>query len=261
MHKTFSLDVWCDFPLENFHRAMFAMPIKRKNALATVFDGTLKTVSEKSLSTAYLSLTERVTYRRRVMLFSNDRRGAVVYPTWDFNGPDLSYFGEWKSSRACPWVIDGRKLVADAKDRVLQMVEAAKARGLKRLLIYDGIPHTLTLTRGWELGSVPWLAFWAGVRKAAEVAGMEIVAVTDHNPYEDIASPVAWTKEVDIEDGDVACHPCDVFSSFVYDTKVGTILMRLFADAPPIEYLFSWIPVFPYTSTLHTKHRNAHWNP
>ena len=240
---------------------MFAVPLKRNASLATIFDGT--TVSEKSLSSAYLSLAERVTYRRRVMLFSNTIRGAVVYPTWDFNGPDLSYFGEWKPSEGkCPWDIDGRKLVADAKDRVLQMVEAVKVRGLKRLLIYDGIPHTLTLARGWTLGSVPWLAFWAGIRKAAEVAGVKIVAVTEHNPYENIVSPVAWTNEIAEKlEGDVVCYPCDAFSSFLYDTKLGGILMDLFVDAPPVEHLFSWIPMSTHTSTLHAEHRNIHWNP
>jgi hypothetical protein len=257
MYETFSMDIWCDFPVSCLDRALFAIPLMRNGAVA--YDGT-RVVSEKSL-TSYLSLRERVVYRRRVMLISNAQRGIVLYPTWDFNGPDLSYFGEWKPSLECPWNIDGRKLVADAKDRVLQMVEAAKAKGLKRLLVYEGVPHTLTLKRGWHLGSMPWLAFYAGVRKAAEVADMDIVAVCENNPYEGITSPVSWAKDVEPRDGDVACFPCDTFSAFNYDPLLVSVLKDLLVDAPSISTLFAWMPMVSHASTLHLQHRNAHWNP
>ena len=233
---------------------MFAVPMTRKDSLATLFDGSI--VSEKSLSSEYLSLEERVTYRRRVMLFTKNEQGVCFFPTWDFNGPDLSYFGEWKPAAACPWHVDGRKLVADAKDRVLQMVEAAKARGHKRLLVYEGVPHTLTLNRGWKLQSMPWLAFYAGVRKAAEVTDMEIVAVSEHNPYEGIASCVPWITKVEPQQGDVSCHPCDVFSSFLYDPKLVRILESLLGN---VSNLFTWMPLFAHTSRFHTQYRNAHW--
>ena len=255
------LDTWCDFPIASLQRALFAVPLSRTGAIVHVWDGTqLKTVSEKSLSSAYLSLEERVTFRRRVMLFTSGQRGVIFYPTWDFNGPDLPYFGEWKPRSACPWDIDGRKLVADAKDRVLQMVEAAKFRGMKRLFVYEGAPHTLTLKRGWKLGSMAWLAFFAGVRKASEVAGMDIVAVTETNPYEGLSTAIEWCqpRDVILGDRDLACHPCDVFSYLPYDPTAASILKPFF-DGP--MDVFSWIPMSSYTSTLSQKHRNAYWSP
>lgn len=249
------IDTWCDFPLTSLHRAMFAVPLFRNDSMVNVWDGIkLQTVSEKSLSSAYLSLEERVTFRRRVMLVLNGQQGILFYPTWDFNGPDLPYFGEWKPRSACPWDIDGRKLVADAKDRVLQMVEAAKFRGMKRLLVYEGAPHTLTLKRGWKLGSIAWLAFFAGVRKASEVAVMDIVAIADTNPYEGVTTSMTWKQSHVMEDGDVACHPCDVFSYLPYNPKVSTLLNETAHD------MYSY-PMASFTSTLPQKHRNVYWNP
>ena len=172
--------------------------------------GTLRPVAvpEKTLAPPqFLSLTERVDLRRRVVLFSRGARGVAVFPAWDMDGPDLPYFADFDergdrdvpvtAMRAGPWIVDGRLIVADMKDRVLQAIEAAATawpRATLALHVVETVPHAWRAARGWDFGAWLWTAFWSGVRKARDAlpsdlaARVRISAVTPSTA----ASPFAW---------------------------------------------------------------------
>ena len=217
---------WCDFPVEQINRSTY-VPISRADGAAVISTPHgLRTVSEKSLGPPYLSLFERVLYRKRVSLYFNGEKGVLLFPLWDFNGPDLPYFSTWSSGqqkpgtfKVGPWDVDGRELVADAKDRTLQMIEAGLFTKFHtgknvRLAIYND-DMDVKLHRGWTMGNKAWLAFFSGVRKACESQAFPVYAVSSKNPYEGMTrtNPVVWTDSLPEFDGiTIHCYGNDPFA-------------------------------------------------
>lgn len=174
-----------------------------------------------------MTLRERVEFRHRVIALGTS---LCMFPRWDLDGPDMRFFGEWKSNvpkmepfhmQAGPWVLDGRQLVADARDMTVMLVEAAQLlRGTVEpivVCIHSPIPDSFQSQRGWDLKRGPYDAWWSGVRKAAETLANEcphvkLVAVAETNPFAGYTrtSHVEW-KTCNVE-GAVVCEPCDPFS-------------------------------------------------
>lgn len=185
----------CDFDVRHLPRALFCVPAQKSGLLVTMHDGHLMTQKQAVSKGGFLTLRERVQFRRRVSIL-NSR--LLIFPLWDFDGPDLRFFGEFHGMvpecdgpfpthfEVGPWVIDGRLVVADAKDMVVMMAEAAAGKGVKKLAIRNPYGTDMSTGRGWSLGRSLHDAFWSGVRKAADALigkGMEIVAVAEKNPF------------------------------------------------------------------------------
>ena len=260
--------MWSDFPPEQLPRARGAVPVSRANGMAMIYTPTgMQEVSEKTLRAPFLSLLDRVLYRKRVELCVDPLKSEAVlhFPMWDFNGPDLHYFSTWNTGekkfhafRVGPWDVDGRQLVADAKDRVLQMIEAAeytKTHSGKavRLVIHNDASN-ITLQRGWSMGNRPWLAFFSGVRKACEARPFPILVVSPTNPYDGMtrANPVAWFTEAPEFDGiSIHCYPIDPFA--MYSSEVYKRMQDALGDAS--------INCQTFQSTLPVQFRSPMWNP
>lgn len=216
-----------DFDPRHVFRALFHVPVHRSKGLVTLADG--RTVHEKQLPSMgdFLTLRERVEFRHRVVALGQN---LCMFPRWDFDGPDMRFFGEWKTNvsktepyhmEAGPWVLDGRQLVADARDITVMLVEAAQIlQGTTdplTLCIHSPVPISFQSQRGWDLKRGPYDAWWSGVRKAAETLANEcphvtLVAVAETNPFAELtrASHVQWST-TNLA-GAVVCEPCDPFT-------------------------------------------------
>lgn len=201
------IQIWADFDLSLIDHALFSVPRSRDNSILTLHTGI--TVIEKQKIFGLLTLQERIVFRRRIVCIYIGTP-LFIYPKWDLEGPDIPYFGEWNKDpqeyTSCivggPWTLDGRKMVADAKDRALQMVEAAIAKFPDQKLVLklkSGIPMEYITHRGWNFGKGPWYAFWSGIRKAQECVQVQFVAWDDEDPYEDYrkfsACTIPWQKD------------------------------------------------------------------
>ena len=272
--------VLVDFDARHVFRALFHVPVARSKGLATLSDG--RVVNEKQLAGLgdFLSLKERVEFRHRVVCVGN----TFLVPRWDLDGPDMRFFGEWNppadkvhtasSLTAGPWILDGRMLVADARDMTLLMAEAALAlRGADTpvtLQILSPVPMDFESQRGWKLARGPFDAWWSGVRKAADTLAtlcptVKIVAVDDTNPFAECTRTlhVTWSKTVD--ESQVVCVPCDPFAFFggsqteqqrlaleglPAPALAGQLMMGLMTGAVPVR-----------VSTLVPSQRHVVWNP
>ena len=272
--------VLVDFDPRHVFRALFHVPLARAKGLATLADG--RVVNEKQLGSLgdFLTLKERVEFRHRVLCIGN----TFLVPRWDFDGPDMRFFGDWNppaekihalsSLTAGPWVLDGRQMVADARDMTLLMAEAALAlRGASAnitLQILSPVPVDFEAQRGWKLARGPFDAWWSGVRKAADTLAsscptVKVVAVDDTNPCAECtrALHVSWSKEVD--ETHIVCVPCDPFALFgsstveqkwlqkegvQTSTLAGHLMMGMMTNTIPIR-----------VSTLVPSQRHAVWNP
>lgn len=259
------------------------LPSSRDAGIATLFSG--ERVNEKRLSEygKFLTLRERVEYRKRVLALSSR---VLSFPRWDLDGPDLRYFGEWnppESSihaptciRAGPWVLDGRQLVADAKDTAIMLIEAVVRMGGNRtLLIQSGWPSEFFGLRGWSFGSGPRSAWWSGVRKAVDVAGdllrtynIRVCALeTDgKNPYEGLTSASTTiefqssvTEEQFSDPSVIVAVPCDPFAI------VGSTLLESHMNVKPVFASAACMSVLYRGAVLQTSYapwfRNKQWNP
>ena len=281
--------IWADFPLAHVPRAFLQVPLSRENGIATFMSPQgQQTIPEKLLDLNFLSLRQRVEFRKRVALFYNPNQlsSVLFFPTWDFNGPDLHYFGKWKpasfdptsSILAGPWRIDGRELVADAKDRMMQCVEAALwIQALRKcritIKVADAVPNDLVLSRGWPMGKGAWSAWWAGVRKAAEVVeafGMNIqfVACSAINPYDGMIrhNPVQYklleSFSLNEDEFTLRCAPMDPFENIAHRNQA-LLAEALGTKASTISFsnVFVALPSIFLPSTLPGKCRNFEWDP
>jgi hypothetical protein len=272
--------VLVDFDPRHTFRALFHVPLARSKGLATLTDG--RTVNEKQLASVgdFLSLRERVEFRHRVVCIGN----TFLVPRWDLDGPDMRFFGDWNppkekihaasSLSAGPWILDGRQLVADARDMTLLMAEAALAlHGTSSpvtLQILSPVPIDFEAQRGWKLSRGPFDAWWSGVRKAADTLAtlcptVKLVAVDDTNPYAECTRPVqvTWSKEAD-EIG-IVCVPCDPFAilgsspceqrwlkreGVSLTTLAGHLMMGIMTNTVSLR-----------VSTIVPSQRHAVWNP
>jgi len=274
-----------DFEPEKLSRALFNVPLFRQNGFATVGAGK---VPEKTLTfPLYLSLLERVELRKRIHFLISPKVGFGFFPAWDFDGPDLPYFGEYKgalkstSIEAGPWSLDGRQLVADAKDRMLQAAEAvnifwpeAGAQNKKiKIWVWEICSSKFINNRNWNMKDKIWQAFWSGVRKARETLAticthVDFVAVTpssDKTPFEwqDAEKRMAWCQDMELSMLDPECinvflSPCDPFASLGSSPSEHIILSKFGFSSHEI--------VFPqffqyHKSTWPETYRHKLWNP
>jgi hypothetical protein len=244
-----------DFDVTHWTRALFCVPIKRKRGIATLWDGS--EVNEKKLDENYLNLKERIEFRRRVFQLTPR---VISFPKWDIDGPDIHFFAQNGRSSAKdiivgPWTLDGRKLVADAKDCALMIAEAAKATGLKTVQIINPYSTNFVTQRGWNVGAGVFFCFWSGVRKASECTDVKFVAVCETNPYPFFECAVEWAPFK--EDIAVAC-PCDPFACigstdeevhFLKDVNIFDSISKVITRGNVRK------------ATLCIRHRNQFWNP
>lgn len=259
---------------------MFHVPAARAKGLATLADG--KIISEKQLPSVgdFLTLRERVEFRHRVVCLGN----VFLFPRWDLDGPDMRFFGEWNPSGdkvqqtsslvAGPWVLDGRQMVADARDIALLLAEAALAvhgpSTAVTLQIMSPVPVQFEAQRGWKMNRGPFDAWWSGVRKAADTLAavcpsLQVVAVCETNPFAECTRPlhISWKPKPD-ESG-IVCVPCDPFGlpgtsdaeqaalgrvGVSFASLVPQLMMGLVANIVPVR-----------VSTLVPSQRHMLWNP
>ena len=277
-------ECWIDFHPNLFARAIYHVPLWRQKGVATITgqNGAITTVNEKLLtSELFLTLRERVEFRKRVHVFALDKTLALFYPNWDLDGPDLPYFGEWKPTvfdrttavAAGPWMLDGKALVADAKDRTLQMVEACIKHEVHELRLLSGFPIDYTNNRGWTMGRGPWMAWWSGVRKAAEVVArlhpsFVISACVDTNPYDGMAKVPPNIRIRCVEDAKFdrsqSCafsYAIDPFASLLWNPSLQYVLSQMQLPIHPnyVSSLLNTTTLYP--STFPATHRHVAWNP
>lgn len=288
-----AVHTWVDFAASRLPRALLNVPVTRKQGVATIF--TMKqnaygapvteshSVPEKTLQPPqYLSLVERVELRRRAHLFSRGSRGCAITPAWDFEGPDLPYFSEYASAlhstsiKAGPWVIDGRQLVADAKDRVLQVAEAIAGRwgtdAVAHLYVMEPFARDYETKRGWKIGEGIWSAWWSGVRKAREALSAAFPSLVLHaitpsseeTPFawQPEAARMSWARSLPEELNDaqpsIVMVGCDPFASLGSSDVEKAALA--FANIP--QTLTAWVAASPvYQSTWPAAHRHPLWKP
>jgi len=245
--------MFVDFDITHWTRALFCVPLKRSRGIATLWDGT--TISEKKLDSTYLSLKERIEFRKRVFALT---RNLFSFPKWDIDGPDIQFFAQ--SSRVSskdifvgPWILDGRKLVADAKDMALMLAEAVKHAGGNKVQIINPFPKDFQTQRGWNVGAGIFFCFWSGVRKAAECSDIKFYAVSEANPFPFFDCPVEWGPLLD--DVPVAC-PSDAFAC------MGTSKdEERFFNIDVFQNISKMSIEHVKRATLCVKHRNPFWNP
>ena len=207
-----------------------------------------------------------------------------MFPRWDLDGPDMRFFGEWNptadkihptsSLTAGPWVLDGRQMVADARDMTLLLAEAALAvKGPSNpvtLQIVSPVATQFEAQRGWKMNRGPFDAWWSGVRKAADTLAnvspsVKIVAIADTNPFAECARAVHISWKAEVDDLGIVCVPSDPFSlpgashleqtvlrsvGMSFSTLGAHLMMGLVANIIPIR-----------VSTLVPSQRNILWNP
>ena len=272
--------VLVDFDPRHVFRALFHVPAARAKGLATLADG--RVVSEKQLSSVgdFLTLKERVEFRHRVVCLGN----VFLFPRWDLDGPDMRFFGEWTppadkihpttSLTAGPWVLDGRQMVADARDMTLMLAEAALAMhgpsSNVTLQILSPVPAQFEAQRGWKMNRGPFDAWWSGVRKAADTLAavcpsLQLVAVSDTNPFADCTRPlhISWRAKADALG--IVCTPCDPFAlpgtSEAEQSALQTLGLSKSTLYPQLMMgiIANMIPV--RVSTLVPSQRHMLWNP
>ena len=244
----------------------------RKNSIVTLSNG--NTCCEKQC-TSLLSLRERVYLRRRVTHIAKAGKHVLVYPRWDFDGPDIQYFGKWQRKegaldsytfRAGHWILDGRQLVADAKDRIVQMIEACMHSVTlpTKVHILPPVTKQYTTLKGWDMGNHVWNAFWSGVRKGADVAhryGITLVAVCANDPYEQFRLHSDCRVEHVAElpsDAAVTAISQDPFSFLFAPSE----LEILYANSISLESYFVMLTQATCKqSSLVTEERNPLWKP
>jgi len=244
-----------DFDVCHWTRALFCVPVKRKKGIATLWDGS--EISEKKLGDTYLTLKERIELRRRVFVLTPL---SMSFPKWDIDGPDIHFFAQNgrvspKDITVGPWTLDGRKLVADAKDCALMIAEAAKKAGRKCVQIINPYATSFATQRGWIVGAGVFFCFWSGVRKASECTDMKLIAVSETNPYPFFDCAVEWTTYNENEM--VAC-PCDPFAcigstdeeiKYLGNVKIFESISKIIASGNISR------------ATLCVANRNQFWNP
>ena len=233
-------------------RALFNVPMQRRHGIATLWDGSQ--ISEKKLDETYLSLKERVEFRKRVFMVSPT---FISFPKWDVDGPDIQFFqtkiGNEKDIFLGPWILDGRKLVADAKDIGLLIAEAAIKSGGNRVQILNPFPFDFKTQRGWGVGKNLFYCFWTGIRKAAECVDIQFVAISDVNPY-CFECKVEWKTSPSDE---LIAVPCDPFA-FLGSTEIEKPFLQNINLLQSFFYLQS---KSVYKASLCATHRNPFWNP
>jgi len=274
-----------DFEPEKLSRALLNVPLQRQGGFALISQGR---VPEKTLAyPLYLSLIERVELRKRIHFLSSPKLGFGFFPAWDFDGPDLPYFGEYKgalkstSIEAGPWSLDGRQLVADIRDRMLQAAEAVtllwsepiKRQARVRIHIWEICSREYVNNRNWNMKDKIWQAFWSGVRKAREVLAsicpyIDLVAVTpssDTTPFlwQDEEKRMPWCQDVDptllnTEEINVFLTPCDPFAALGSTTAEHRILAK-FGLGPNNIYFTNFFSF--HRSTWPETYRHKLWNP
>jgi hypothetical protein len=272
------LFILIDFNIRHLFRAFFSVPIKRNKGLATLANGSV--INEKQLSSFgdFLNLRERVELRKRIVSYKQ----VLFFPKWDLDGPDLRYFGDWNpdavlvhpstSFKAGPWVLDGRQMVADAKDMGLMLAETSLYRNASGedivIYIHSPFPTEFISQRQWNLGKGPFDAFWSGIRKASDVLHpkypqVKFIAVSDVNPYGELTKAcfVDWKKpdEVDYEKGFFAVpgDPFGVVGSSVDETL---IMEKCKISANFLLQLFLPTTKTTYSQFVQT-YRTSLWNP
>jgi hypothetical protein len=272
------LFILIDFHARHLFRAFFSVPVKRNKGLATLTNGSV--INEKQLSHYgdFLNLRERVEFRKRIV----GLKQTLFFPKWDLDGPDLRYFGDWNpeasithpstSFKAGPWILDGRQMVADAKDIGLMLAETVlyQIPNGKETLIYVQSPFTTEFTsqRQWNLGKGPFDAFWSGIRKAADVLqvhypNLKFVAVYETNPFQELTKTcfVDWKKpeEIDLMDNFYAV-PCDSFGIVGQSGDEEKIVAK--QNIPPnfLLQMFSPTTKLAYSNFVKT-FRTPLWNP
>lgn len=266
-----------DFDYRHLFRALFNVPVKRNKGLATLTNGSVINEKQLQLYGNFLNLRERVEFRKRII--GCDR--VLFFPKWDLDGPDIRYFGEYNpppenihnltSFRAGPWVLDGRQMVADAKDIGIMLAESVlyKTKDPVTIAIYSPFSTEFEAQRGWNLGRGPFDAFWSGIRKAADQIHLlypfiQFLAVSDINPYVEITKVchVQWKKknEVEIVPNLFQAIPGDAFGLTGFSELEEEILLE---NKIPKEFLFN-VLIFGaqiQNSYLVQKFRNDVWNP
>lgn len=237
-------------------------------------------INEKQLNNFgdFLNLRERVEFRKRVLGFRN----VLFFPKWDLDGPDLRYFGDWNpeatlnhpstSFKAGPWVLDGRQMVADAKDMGLMLAETVlyQLSSQTDISIYIQSPFTTEFIsqRQWNLGRGPFDAFWSGIRKAADALQstypfIKFVAVCETNPFLELTKTcfVSWKKpeEVDLN-SDFYAVPSDPFGIIGLGAEEESIVSK---QKIPNNFLLQMLlPTTKIaTSTFVKTYRTPLWNP
>jgi hypothetical protein len=181
--------------------------------------------------------------------------------------------GVSSSLAAGPWVLDGRQLVADARDMTLLMAEAALAlhgsRDIK-LQVLSPVPLDFEAQRGWKLSRGPFDAWWSGVRKAADTLAslcpnVKLVAIEETNPFAECTRTlhVSWSKDVDASG--ILCVPCDPFALMGSSALEKEWLQR---EGIPLSALAGQLMMGMMTNTIPTRvstlvptQRHAVWNP
>lgn len=268
-----------DFEQAKLNRALCNVPTFRQGGFVNM--GTTK-VPEKTLSyPLYLNLVERVELRKRIHFLYKSNMALGFYPAWDFDGPDLPYFGEYKgqlkstSVEAGPWSLDGRQMVADVKDRMLQAAEAANILyPHQKINIYvrEMVPKQFTNNRNWNMKDKVWQAFWSGVRKAQEVVktispNIQFIAVTpssDTTPFEwqDEEKRMPWSKDftnINLNEINIYLIPCDPFA-VIGSTQIENEVLTAFGINRMKDIYY---PNFfnSIQSTWPSLYRHKLWNP
>lgn len=249
--------------------------MKRFKGLATL--GTGQIANEKQLASLgdFLSLRERVEFRQRVFACGT----LLFFPKWDMDGPDLRFFGDWTtvSKPGClqvgPWSIDGRQLVADAKDIGVMLAEAASRLHPDtdvKLGIVSPFGTEVVGHRGWSFGRTLFDAFWSGIRKASEVLSMKLPhvqfhAIADVNPFAEFKRQtfVVWTPAASVTDDMLVAVPGDAFSVLGNTDEEAAWIQKRCVDTPSAKLMLGLltqtVPV--HTSVLASQLRTNLWNP
>lgn len=183
----------------------------------------------------------------------------ISFPKWDIDGPDIHFFAQngranSKDLAVGPWILDGRKLVADAKDTALMIAEAMRREGKTSIQIINPYSINFVTQRGWNVGKGLFYCFWSGIRKAAEcVPDISFIAVSDANPYPFYECAVQWKP---LGEGLVAC-PSDPFAC-MGSTEAESPFFNDDVSANISKFI---LHSDVSRASLCLVHRNQFWNP
>lgn len=183
----------------------------------------------------------------------------ISFPKWDIDGPDIHFFAQngragSKDLIVGPWTLDGRKLVADAKDMALMIAEAVRQSGNASIQIMNPYSTNFSTQRGWQVGRGLFYCFWSGVRKAAEcVPDVTFIAISESNPYPFYECAVKWRP---LEEGLVAV-PSDPFAC------LGSTMEEAPFFTPSVYKSISKFILQNRVSRSHLcpQYRNQYWDP
>jgi hypothetical protein len=177
---------------------------------------------------------------------------------------------------AGPWSLDGRQMVADVKDRMLQSAEAAKLlfkNNKINIYVREMVPKEFSNNRNWNMKDKVWQAFWSGVRKAQEIVktispNIQFIAITpssDTTPYEwqEEEKRMKWYKNIPFplqmqDEINMFLTPCDPFAALGSTYIENEILAKFGLGSRDMYY-----PQFfqAYQSTWPSMYRHKLWNP